>query len=517
MILARKFGLDHTVNSRESEGENGKKQPAFLQNMRQLASFHSYDSGDEDELNSVEELEKRIETLHHCLEAKQRAIEECSFRLSGVFLGQDRFYRNYFVLGSVGGIYVEGQPTVFRDGSAVRDVPPVFDPDAIVAEIKARRELSVTRHFSTNSSTTSSNTVVTQKPNLLRTASNPAALITTKMEKQTVMNDIEEMKNEEPLQVEIEAKLEEKCEFEEEAKLMGIVGTVAEESQEAVRRVKEVEKKDGEQGKDRGDETLEHEPISLKFEGRTPKKEEGSEEPTTWQPLDLSTKRVSPLPVLTPLPSQQSDLSLCQSLTEQDLASALDACQLDDTFLTTATLLFATQTDAIDRSTIMGGWADPSWHVQLLFYKLQLVRSIAFERRKNCENDEKALSTALRRLKTWLADSGLEGGEEQRHLNASYSSNVQFDDEEMKREVERILKEREVQESGPEVLELIPADAQGGWWRVKGSEGLQVLLEALLPRGIRERSLAQTIQLSEEAVTSSIHVDPSAGEHFFLT
>ncbi|KAL5967144.1 Bromodomain adjacent to zinc finger domain protein 2B [Taenia solium] len=510
VILARKFGLDHTVNSRESEGENGKKQPAFLQNMRQLASFHNYDSGDEDDLNSVEELERRIETLHHCLEAKQRAIEECSFRLSGIFLGQDRFYRNYFVLGSVGGIYVEGQPTLFRDGSTIRDVPPVFDPDAIVAEIKARRELSITRHFSTNSSSTSSNAVMTQKPNPLRSASNSGALITTKIEKQITMNENEEVKIEEPLQVESEEKLEEKCELEGGAKLMEIVGAVAEESQEAMKRVKEVEKKGDKQEKDEEDENLEEKPVPLKFEGKTAKKEEGSEEPTTWQPLDLSTKRASPSPALTPLPAQQSDLSLCQSLTEQDLASALDACQLDDTFLTTATLLFATQTDAIDRSTIMCGWADPNWHVQLLFYKLQLVRSIAFERRKNCENDEKALSTALRQLKTWMADSGLGGSEERKHLNASCANNVQFDNEEMTREVERILKEREVQESGPEMLKLIPADAKGGWWRVKGSEGLQALLEALLPRGIRERSLAQTIQLSEEAVTSSIHVDPSA-------
>ncbi|VDM31191.1 unnamed protein product [Hydatigera taeniaeformis] len=511
VILARKFGLDHTVDSRESEEESSKKQPAFLQNMRQPASFHNYDSGDEDELNSIEELEKRIETLHHCLEAKQRAIEECSFRLSGIFLGQDRFYRNYFVLGSVGGIYVEGQPTVFKDGSAVRDVPPIFDPDAIVAEIKARRELSITRHFSTNSSSTSNNAVLTQKPNPLRSASNSGALSTTKIEKQTAMPEDEGAKSEEIIQVASEAKLVVKYELEEKEKIIGIVDAVAEDFQDAAEEVKEAEENGDKRGEDQEDDYLEEDkPVSLKFERKTPKKEESPEESTTWQPLDLSTKRASPPSVLTPLSSQQSDLSLCQSLTEHDLASALDECQLDDTFLTTATLLFATQTDAIDRSTLMGGWTDPSWHVQLLFYKLQLVRSIALERRKNCENDEKALSTALRRLKTWLVDGGLEGGEERQHLNASTANITQFDDVEMAKEVERILKEREVQESGPEVLELIPAAAKGDWWRVKGSEGLQILLEALLPRGIRERSLAQTIQLSEDAVTSSIHVDPSA-------
>nr|CDS16525.1 bromodomain adjacent to zinc finger domain [Echinococcus granulosus] len=509
VILARKFGLDHTVNSRGSEEENGKKQPAFLQSMRQLAPFQNYDSGDEDELNSVDELEKCIEELHHCLEAKQRAIEECSFRLSGLFLGQDRFYRNYFVLGSVGGIYVEGQPTVFKEGSAIRDVPPVFGPDAIVAEIKARRELSITRHFSTNSSSTSSNGVLTQKPNPLRSTSNPGVLITTKTEKQTAMSENEEVKNEETPLIENEANLEKKCELEEEAKIMEIVGTFTEESQEAIRRVKEVEKKEDKQVKDQEDDNLEEESVSLKSEERMPEKREDPEESTTWQPLDLSTKRSSPPPLLSLLPSQQSDLSLCQSLTEQDLASALDACQLDDTFLTTATLLYATQTETIDRSAIVGGWTDPSWHVQLLFYKLQLLRSIAFERRKNCENDEKALSTALRQLKMWLADSSLEGGEEWEHFNTSNANNVQFDDGEMAKEVERILKERKVQEAGPESLELIPADAKGNWWRLKGSEGLQTLLEALLPRGIRERGLAQTIQLSEEAVTSSIHVDPS--------
>lgn len=64
-------------------------------------------SGDEDESLGIQELEKRIETLSQIVVHKQRAIDECSYRLSGLFLGQDRFYRSYFVLGHLGGIYIE--------------------------------------------------------------------------------------------------------------------------------------------------------------------------------------------------------------------------------------------------------------------------------------------------------------------------------------------------------------------------------------------------------------------------
>uniref|UniRef100_A0A5K3EX42 MBD domain-containing protein n=1 Tax=Mesocestoides corti TaxID=53468 RepID=A0A5K3EX42_MESCO len=85
-------------------------------------------------------------------------------------------------------------------------------------------------------------------------------------------------------------------------------------------------------------------------------KPEESEEPTASQPLDLSTRRASPPPPPPPQPTprlpvqstaQESDLAIWQALSEHELVAALESCQLDDTFLTTATLLFATQTGII--------------------------------------------------------------------------------------------------------------------------------------------------------------------------
>lgn len=504
--MARKFGLDHTVTSKGSEEEGFKKQPAFLQSVRQPASSYNYDSGDEDDLNSVEELEKRIDSLHHCLEAKQCAIEECSFRLSGIFLGQDRFYRNYFVLGSVGGIYIEGQPISAREGSASRGIPSVFDPDAICAEIKARRELAVMRHFNTNPSSSSSSATMAQKSNSLRPT--PVS-IPPSIKVENLTQDVEKHENEEAGIKECE----EKVEIENPPVIRAIPSDSPREDlnqivKEEVTPAKE-EKSDANLKEEGGGEEI----VFLTSSDKKSEKMEEPEEPTIWQPLDLSTKRATPPPTtISPHPSKEFDLSLWQSLTEHDLASALSACQLDDTFLTTATLLFASQADAIDRPRAVGGWTDPNWHIQLLFYKLQLIRSVAYERRKNSENDDNALSTSLRQLKTWLEESYLENEDVRHSLNSAKANELEMDGEELGEEVERILVEKGIQGSASEATEMIPSEMKGNWWRAKGSEGLRILLGSLLPRGIRERALAQSIQLAEQAIASSVHVDASAGE-----
>uniref|UniRef100_A0A5K3EX38 MBD domain-containing protein n=1 Tax=Mesocestoides corti TaxID=53468 RepID=A0A5K3EX38_MESCO len=511
VILARKFGLDHAVLPGQTSGldeATNKNQPAFLQNVRQPA-MQNYDSGDEEELNTVDELEKRIETLTYALNAKQRAIEECSFRLSGVFLGQDRFHRNYFVLGSVGGIYVEGQHVGTREGFSVREVPLVFDADAIVAEIKARRELSITRHFSANANSSSAlnSSSMVPRPNPRRS---PSGSVTSEKPNMHHDEELVEIKN-------------------EEIPAMGMyeaLSKTSEEEQDGVEfRCPKVEKMEVEEQNVDGDSVqmpmkLESALVEEELTKEVSKKQkpEESEEPTASQPLDLSTRRASPPPPPPPQPTprlpvqstaQESDLAIWQALSEHELVAALESCQLDDTFLTTATLLFATQTGIIDRSAIVGSWTDPSWHVILLFYKLQLLRSVAFETAKKQADDVNALTTALRQLKAWLADGVMEGSSG--HSASAHNSNdVHVDDEELLPEVEQFLKEKGIQDVGEDKLQLVSGEVKGDWWRIRGSGQLQTLLAALSPRGIRERTLAQSIQLAEEAVASSIYVDASS-------
>ncbi|KAK4470209.1 hypothetical protein MN116_005785, partial [Schistosoma mekongi] len=66
-------------------------------------------SDDEDNMCKLSELEDKIETLNRTAEQKQKELDECSSRLSGLYLGQDRYYRNYYVLKHMGGIYIEGE------------------------------------------------------------------------------------------------------------------------------------------------------------------------------------------------------------------------------------------------------------------------------------------------------------------------------------------------------------------------------------------------------------------------
>ncbi|THD22064.1 Bromodomain adjacent to zinc finger domain protein 2B [Fasciola hepatica] len=84
-------------------------------------------SGDEEEVEDVAQLEARIETLNQVVEYKQRAIEECSYRLSGLFLGQDRFYRRYYIFGHLGGIYIQGHAVKQKPSSSVS--PDLSAPD----------------------------------------------------------------------------------------------------------------------------------------------------------------------------------------------------------------------------------------------------------------------------------------------------------------------------------------------------------------------------------------------------
>lgn len=519
VILARKFGLDHTIKPKGFEGEKSPRQPAFLHNTRQLSSLQKYDSGDEEELESADELEKRIESLQQCLEAKQRAIEECAFRLSGVFLGQDRFHRNYFVMGSVGGIYVEGQPTFNRMGFASHDIPAVFDADAIVAEIKARRELSVTRHFNTNPGNSSNTSSVTQKFAGIRSAALKVEKLTSEKNKEP------EVKPEETFAVKSEQYGENPIEIEEPKvkKLFDETNKVNKNRREPNEDKTDIETKELSESN--------REDIYLKDEGEKPtlktlrdseekvvQNMDDSEEPSTSQPLDLSTKRLTPPPpsplpqpqlkTPTPVPSPvppMSDQTLWQSLTEQDLSCALEACQMDDTFITTATLLFITQNDLIDRASIINCWSDPSWHMQLFFYKLQLMKSIAYEKKKSCDENN-SLIQSLKRLKTLLDESNRENRGDICHQAAK---DIHLNEEELITVVEEMLEEKGIQKAGPEDLGSIPQEAKGNWWRVRGSQNLQKLLAALHSRGIRERNLLQIIQTAEDTVISSIDADAS--------
>ncbi|KAF8571344.1 hypothetical protein P879_00077 [Paragonimus westermani] len=129
-------------------------------------------SGDEEEVEDMGQLEARIETLSKVVEYKQKAIEECAYRLSGLYLGQDRYYRKYYVLGHLGGIYIQGNPTdslsfnssesheqmadaesqndQSNDVLRCEDPQFGFDPEQLVAEIQSRRELAEKRRYKIN-------------------------------------------------------------------------------------------------------------------------------------------------------------------------------------------------------------------------------------------------------------------------------------------------------------------------------------------------------------------------------
>ncbi|KAH8870374.1 Bromodomain adjacent to zinc finger domain protein 2A [Schistosoma japonicum] len=125
-------------------------------------------SDDEDNMCKISELESKIETLNRTVEQKQKEIDECSSRLSGLYLGQDRYYRNYYVLKHMGGIYIEGESSVSMhlkseccSNSMIMEATenhisnvdnnfnelPDSHLDYIVNEIKVRRELAQKRQL----------------------------------------------------------------------------------------------------------------------------------------------------------------------------------------------------------------------------------------------------------------------------------------------------------------------------------------------------------------------------------
>ncbi|CAH8607503.1 unnamed protein product [Schistosoma rodhaini] len=134
-------------------------------------------SDDEDSTCKISELEAKIESLTRKTEQKQREIDECSSRLSGLFLGQDRYYCNYYVLKHMGGIYIECESfgsmqtkseccidtiTTEDGGNHVLPVDSTLSelPDShldhIVNQIKVRRELAQQRQLKLSVSTANS-------------------------------------------------------------------------------------------------------------------------------------------------------------------------------------------------------------------------------------------------------------------------------------------------------------------------------------------------------------------------
>uniref|UniRef100_A0A095C338 Bromodomain adjacent to zinc finger domain protein 2A n=1 Tax=Schistosoma haematobium TaxID=6185 RepID=A0A095C338_SCHHA len=125
-------------------------------------------SDDEDSTCKISELEAKIESLTRKTEQKQREIDECSSRLSGLFLGQDRYYSNYYVLKHMGGIYIEcespgnmstksdccveslttesGENPILPIDSTLSELPDSH-LDHIVNQIKVRRELAQQRQL----------------------------------------------------------------------------------------------------------------------------------------------------------------------------------------------------------------------------------------------------------------------------------------------------------------------------------------------------------------------------------
>lgn len=560
-MLARKFGVDHTEKSASLQPTASVKRPAFLCNSRSSASHLHCESGDEEELNSAAELKERLEVLAGALEAKQHAIEQSAFRLSGVFLGQDRFHRQYFVLGSVGGIYVEGVTNNLHHDHQQGTTSSLCDPDAIVAEIKARREIASARQFNSNSLNSSSCTpnALCNKPSRAATASSTHNEKPSETNKETEDEEPSNRREEEeedqipedPDEMEYTApEMEDglKKEEEEEEEQVSFPKFKDQEMDEELEMLSQKndmkvegdeyheEDKVGEVNEEENEENDKEEKptdvskecvneISEKVQKHATADGEAEEEkPTTEieppvgsQPLDLSTRRSTPAPTpSTPPPvpievsTEPGDLAVWQTLTEHDLAMALEACQMDDTFLTSATLLFTTQMGHIDRSAITGVWADPSWPVILLFYKLQLLRCLAFEMKTERTGDPSCLSSALNHLKKLMAESSGSNGSVQA---LSVANGIQLDDKELLVDVCRILKERGIQDDSS-VLVDIPEDVRSDWWRVDTPDTLESLLSSFSPRGIRERSLAQAIQLSEEAVLSSVSADASSGKSF---
>ncbi|CAH8570037.1 unnamed protein product [Schistosoma bovis] len=134
-------------------------------------------SDDEDSTCKISELEAKIESLTRKTEQKQREIDECSSRLSGLFLGQDRYYCNYYVLKHMGGIYIEcespgnmstksnscvesqttegGENPILPIDGTLSELPDSH-LDHIVNQIKVRRELAQQRQLKLTVSTANS-------------------------------------------------------------------------------------------------------------------------------------------------------------------------------------------------------------------------------------------------------------------------------------------------------------------------------------------------------------------------
>ncbi|CAH8573543.1 unnamed protein product [Heterobilharzia americana] len=134
-------------------------------------------SEDEDNMHKTYELEAKIKILNNAVEQKQREIDECSSKLSGIFLGQDRYYRNYYVLKHMGGIFIESEPCIniyskdeycsnrlrskisenyITSIDSLSNSLPDSHPDYIVGVIEAYRTLAQQRHLKLTTSTINS-------------------------------------------------------------------------------------------------------------------------------------------------------------------------------------------------------------------------------------------------------------------------------------------------------------------------------------------------------------------------
>ncbi|VDN11815.1 unnamed protein product, partial [Dibothriocephalus latus] len=578
----------------------------------------TYNSGDEEDVDTAEELEKRLETLNQVLEAKQLAIDECSYRLSGIYLGQDRYFRNYFVLGSVGGIFVEGQDisSVFNSpeslGLRAEGSGTLFDPDLIVAEIKASRKLAVKRHYNFSgtagvSSASSSSfrcsrkdTVTTvpikpepmsaslgdvlspasaegrdnsepptNQPHVLNSKQDEVNVVATQTEPcnddsashQEMKVDSDDNSKTLSFEINVEVKDQDPVSSEEayytslaynidEGKNPECGGppessptvdtTLSSSHLEPVRTTSICPAK--------CEEICENEKFAPVFKVSPEPEDVGTKEEDSFQsscqPLDLSNKKIQNGAVPEPdngtsTPSSNSftkdvaDYILWNSFTEQDLTFALEQSGLDEPFLTTAGLLFATQTGLLDRASMGGSCTlnDPTCHV-VLFYKLQILRAVAYEMKSAAisNGDQKgddSLLTSLRQLKNWLSDGAVNPSEDGSRFYDSDPMNV--GDAELLLQVDELLEKRGVQlqplttrkpaqttkddvdHAGVKVsAHLPPQEFTNCWWRIHDLETLQSLLGALSPRGIRERMLVKSIQKNEEMVGPSVLVDASS-------
>uniref|UniRef100_A0A0X3PAH0 Bromodomain adjacent to zinc finger domain protein 2A n=1 Tax=Schistocephalus solidus TaxID=70667 RepID=A0A0X3PAH0_SCHSO len=587
----------------------------------------AYNSGDEEDVDTAEELEKRLETLNQVLEAKQLAIDECSYRLSGIYLGQDRYFRNYFVLGSVGGIFVEGQDIFGLSNSSqdkglgvrVESSGTLFDPELIVAEIRASRELAVKRHYnfsgtagtsSASSSSSSSSFRCSHKDTVSAIPTKPepmsASLGYVLSPVSTEGGDISEPPTNHPpvlnsKQDEVnfgatQLKLsnsdsashhERKADSDDHWKSLPVELNVKVNDQDpassketcSISPAKNIEEEKnlacgGHSESDptvgtpwnpsycepgdadfvcpvKCEETHEDEKIASGSKGSPEPDDVGTSEgdpsQSSCQPLDLSNKKIQNGAVLesnngTSTPSSNSfandvaDYILWNSFTEQDLSLALEESGLDEPFLTTAGLLFATQTGLLDRTSMGSSCSlnDPACHVVVLFYKLQILRALAYEMKKSVavpKIDQKRgaslLTSSLRQLKVWLCDGARNSSEDGSRFCDSDPVNV--DDTELLPQVDELLEKRGVQlqplptKKPDETIKddedyidvniythLPPQEFTNCWWRIHDLETLQSLLGALSPRGIRERMLVKSIQRNEETVGPSVLVDASS-------